>query len=293
MAEASHRLIEFAPAKVNLALHIVGRRLDGYHFLDSLVAFADVGDELTFSRRSRSAGIELTVSGPFASRIDPGPSNKVWQTWQALADRSPSTPSGIAITLVKNLPVASGLGGGTADAAATLRGLMRLWDLSLPNDAVVEIAAALGADVPVSILSAAQHMSGVGEKLTPLVGWRPLPAVLVNPGVACPTAEMFEAVGLPRDKPAFAGLPPGVMAADVAWLRRCRNDLQETAIARSPVIAEVLAMLERCPGIEVARMSGSGATCFGVFSARQSARHAAAWIAGDRPAWWVRETTLR
>jgi 4-diphosphocytidyl-2-C-methyl-D-erythritol kinase len=292
MAEPAHRLIELAPAKVNLALHIVGRRSDGYHLLDSLVAFADVGDELRFSPLPEALGLDLKVTGPFASEIDPGPANKVWQTWQALAARCPSAP-GIAIELVKNLPVASGLGGGTADAAATLRGLMQIWKISLGRDDLIELAASLGADVPASLASSAQRMNGVGERLTPLAGWQPLPAVLVNPGVACLTAEVFQAVGLPRGKPAFEGLPPGVMAADMAWLGRCRNDLQDTAIARLPVIAEVLTSLDRCPGIGVARMSGSGATCFGAFSSPEAAQDAARRVAGARPDWWVRQTLLR
>jgi 4-diphosphocytidyl-2-C-methyl-D-erythritol kinase len=293
ITETGTCLTEFAPAKVNLALHVVGRRHDGYHTLDSVVAFADVGDELHFSPSRESSGIQLSVTGPFAAAVDSGPSNTVWQSWRALRDRHASKAAGIAIELVKNLPVASGLGGGTADAAAALRGLLRCWHLSLSNKELLAVAASLGADVPVSIRSTAQHMNGIGEAVSPLARWRPLSAVLVNPGAECLTSDIFQSSGLPLGEPAFGGLPPGVMSADVAWLRQCRNDLQHIAIGRLPVIAETIAMLERCPGIEMARMSGSGATCFGVFPTPSEARDAARSISRARPRWWVRETTLR
>ncbi|MDP9138885.1 MAG: 4-(cytidine 5'-diphospho)-2-C-methyl-D-erythritol kinase, partial [Pseudomonadota bacterium] len=210
MADIATRLTEFAPAKVNLALHVVGRRSDGYHTLDSLVAFADVGDQLHFAPLRGPAELRLSVTGPFAAVVDSGPSNKVWQSWRTLSDRYPATASGIAIELVKNLPVASGLGGGTADAAATLRGLARCWRLSPDRRDLMAIASSLGADVPVSILSTAQRMNGIGETVVPLPGWRPVPAVLVNPGVACLTSEVFQAADLPLGKPAFAELPAGI-----------------------------------------------------------------------------------
>ena len=293
MADTATRLVEFAPAKVNLALHVVGRRSDGYHTLDSLVAFADVGDELHFSPLPGPAGIRLSVSGPFAAGLDGGPSNKIWQSWRELADRYPASAAGVSIGLVKNLPVASGLGGGTADAAATLRGLIRCWNVSPGRSDLVAISSSLGADVPVSILSTAQRMNGIGETVAPLAGWRPVPAVLVNPDVKCLTADIFRAANLPLGKPAFAGLPAGIERADVAWLRSCRNDLQEIAISRLPVIAEVITLLNGCPGIEIARMSGSGAACFGAFNSTGAARKAAATISRARPDWWVRSTTLR
>jgi 4-diphosphocytidyl-2-C-methyl-D-erythritol kinase len=197
------------------------------------------------------------------------------------------------IDLVKNLPVASGLGGGTADAAATLRGLMHCWRLAIPRGEINSIAASLGADVPVSILSTAQRMNGIGETVVPFADWRPTPAVLVNPGIECPTADVFRAARLPEGKSAFPGLPPSARQADIAWLRQCRNDLQTTAVALFPVIAEVIDLLESCAGIGIARMSGSGATCFGVFQSEAAARAAAAGLALARPDWWVRQTKLR
>ncbi len=287
------RHVEFAPAKINLALHVVGRRLDGYHALDSFVAFADVGDELHFSESPDRRGLHLSITGPFAAALDDGPSNMVRKSWDALADRCPFEAPGMRIDLVKNLPIASGLGGGTADAAATLRGLIHCWTLTIARSELNSLAVSLGADVPVSILSTAQRMNGIGETLEPLADWRPTPAVLVNPGIQCLTADVFRAANLPPGEPAFPGLPPGAGHADAAWLRQCRNDLQTTAITLLPVIGEVIASLERCAGIEVARMSGSGATCFGLFDSEAPARAAAAEIALEHPDWWVRQTTLR
>jgi 4-diphosphocytidyl-2-C-methyl-D-erythritol kinase len=274
-------LTEFAPAKINLALHVLGRRADGYHELDSIVAFADVGDRLTFAP---SAGFSIAVTGPFAHQLPPSTDNIVHRAWASLAQRFGVAP--VAVTLEKNLPVASGIGGGSANAAAALRGLIRLNDLS-PGDAEMRaMALALGADVPVCYGGFACRMRGVGERLAPLTGFAPLHGLLVNPGVAVSTAEIFRAIGL------APGAPYRAEIADAGDLSSWRNDLTEAAVALAPAIAAVLARLEGSPGLMVARMSGSGATCFGVFDSAEAAAAAASALAAEQPGWWVKAARL-
>jgi 4-diphosphocytidyl-2-C-methyl-D-erythritol kinase len=273
-------LSTFAPAKINLHLHVVGRRDDGYHLLDSLVVFAGVSDRLSVSAGS---DLSLTVTGPFSAGLAAEPDNLVLRAARGLADLAGIRASG-ALVLEKNLPVASGIGGGSADAAATLRLLCRFWDVAPELNG---LARMLGADVPVCLLGQPALMSGVGEILVPAP---PLPQaglVLVNPGVAVSTPGVFqarsggpfsEAASFPRDGwgDAFA------LAAD---LRGLRNDLQAAACSIAPVIGDVLDVLAAVPGCLVARMSGSGATCFGLFASAGAAREAAVGI--RRAGWWV------
>ena len=270
----SHSLIEPAPAKVNLFLHITGRRADGYHLLDSLAVFAGVGDVL----RGEVAGeLNLEVCGPFAAGLSGEPDNLVLRAARALGSH------GARLVLEKNLPVASGIGGGSADAAAALRLLCRLWRLAPPD--LAAIALALGADVPVCLVSRPSRMGGVGERLDATPRLPPCGLVLVNPGVAVATADVFRARRGDWSPP--AELPPGwanaaLMARD---LRALRNDLEPSAIALQPVIGEVISALAAVPGCHLARMSGSGATCFGLFDDPVEAEAAAVRL--RRPNWWT------
>lgn len=258
-------IIEDAPAKINLALHVTGRRADGYHLLDSLVAFADMGDTVTLA----PGPLSLLIDGPFGAGLDAGPGN--------LCLRAAQLAGGAAvITLTKRLPVASGIGGGSADAAAVMRGLAAQGH-ALPDD-----PAALGADIPVCLTSRPLRMRGVGEDLSEVPPLPPLPIVLVNPGLPLATPPVFAALTR-RDNPPLPD--PDWQDGDslIAWLAGCRNDLQAPAIALLPVIAEVLAALDQA-GARLARMSGSGATCFGIFDSPAQAERAADGL--RRPGWW-------
>ncbi len=254
-------LTELAPAKVNLSLAVTGRQADGYHLLDSVVVFGPAADVL---HASPAAELSLAVEGPFAAGLTAEPDNLVLRAARALAGWA-GRPSGAALVLEKHLPVASGIGGGSADAAAALRVLCRLWQVQPDLDALGTMALRLGADVPVCLSSHPSRMTGVGEELAPLP---PLPAcglLLVNPGVTVSTAEVFRARG-----PGFstaARLPTAWpdAAALAAALATCPNDLQEAACRIAPVIHAVLDALAALPGCLLARMSGSGATCFGLF----------------------------
>lgn len=270
-------LAEFAPAKVNLALHVLGRRADGYHLLDSLVVFAAVGDVL---RAEPADALTLEVSGPFAAALFE-PDNLVLRAARRLAETAGIVPRA-RLVLDKRLPVASGIGGGSADAAAALRLLARLWHLP-PTPA--ELALALGADVPVCLDCMAARMSGIGESLAPAPRLPPCGLVLVNPGVAVATADVFRVRTGPFSDP--LALPAGwpgaaAMAAD---LGRRGNDLEAPAVTLAPAIGTVLTALRALPGVLLARMSGSGATCFALFATAEEARAAAAGIA--RPGWWT------
>ena len=277
---------ERAPAKINLALHVLGRRADGYHELDSIVAFADIGDELRFNPAEDFA---LIASGPFATALPPAASNIIARARDAAeriaAARGRKLP-GAAIHLVKNLPAASGIGGGSADAAAALRGFLRLVEITHYDDTVLAAALALGADVPVCLRGKAARMQGIGERITPLDNLAPLHAVLVNPGVEVSTTEVFHKLGLqPREN---FGAPIADPNDPAGW----RNDLTAPAIALAPAISEVLEVLRRQPGVVSVCMSGSGATCLAVFAERHLALAAAGKLRQVRRDWWSSETTI-
>jgi 4-diphosphocytidyl-2-C-methyl-D-erythritol kinase len=287
-ADAGSAIREFAPAKINLTLHVTGRRADGYHLLDSLVAFAGVGDEVI---AEAGDGLSLRVEGPMAGALADdggaggGGDNLVLRAARLLDNRG----RGARLTLVKRLPVASGIGGGSSDAAAAVRALARLWGGGVPGVAAL---AALGADVPVCMGARAARMRGIGEAVE-ATALPPVHAVLVNPGVAVPTAAVFTGL-VSRDNPAMPeGLPrlPD-FAALVAFLSLCRNDLEAPAMAAEPVIGDVLSALRAMPGCALARMSGSGATCFGLFGVAGAAESAARAIAVERPGWWVVATRI-
>lgn len=258
---------EPAPAKINLALHVTGRRADGYHLLDSLVVFTALGDRVTVAPGPAA----LSVTGPFADAVPTGEENLCLRALRHVGAEA-------AVTLDKHLPPSSGIGGGTADAAAVLRAL----------GAVPERPEALGADLPACLLSRPLRMRGVGEEITPI----PLPdlhLVLVNPRVETPTPPVFAALDR-RDNPPLPGLPARPDAAALTdWLSATRNDLQPAALRLRPVIADCLAALT-AQGARLARMSGSGATCFGIFADASAAQGAAVAIAAAQPGWWVRAT---
>ncbi len=265
---------EFAPAKVNLTLHVTGRRADGYHLLDSLVVFPQTGDSVSATPASEPS---LTITGPFAEGLESGPDNLVLRA-AALCDAPPQ-----ALKLTKNLPVASGIGGGSADAAATLRLLTRLIGATLPGRNEI---LALGADIPVCLDGRSCRMSGIGEVIDPVT----LPEfhlVLVNPRVAVMTGAVFRGL-VSRDNPPMGDLPEFAdLNTFVEFLRTCRNDLEQPAIAVQPVIADAIATLADTTGCHLARMSGSGATCFGVFKTAAEAETAVSALRSSHPNWWV------
>ena len=280
-----------APAKLNLYLHVVGRRPDGYHLLDSLAAFAAVGDELTFLPAPELA---LTIDGPFGSSLAVDDDNLVLKAARVLAAHAGRRPAA-AIHLTKRLPVASGIGGGSADAAATLQGLNRLWTLGLPDTTLARIGLTLGADVPVCLAGVPSFFGGIGEEVA-AAGLLPnAHIVLVNPGMPLATASVFRAraqAAAPYSPAArwTHAVPDAVTLAGL--LAKRSNDLTAAAIDLLPAIADVLTALEQQPPCLLARLSGSGATCFGLFAERGAAREAAAAIADAHRQWWVVATTL-
>ena len=285
---ASTARAEKAPAKVNLTLRVLGRRADGYHELESLVAFAGVGDALTFAP---GAALALTVSGPTAPAAGDSADNLVLKAARALAERTAGLTLG-RFALSKRLPVAAGLGGGSADAAAALRLLARANGIALDDPRLMQAAQATGADVPVCLDPRPRLMCGVGDVLSAPLDLPRLFAVLINPGVAVSTREVFAALNQPpAAPPAPAGAPPAPSAL-LAEIASGRNDLEQPAIELEPVIADVLSVINKLPGCRLARMSGSGATCFGLFATNVAATAAARTVRVGYPQWWVRATVL-
>lgn len=275
---------EAAPAKVNLFLHVVGRRADGYHLLDSLAVFGSAADALVLD----PGALSLRVTGRFAAGLSGEADNLVLRAARALAAAAGVEPSG-ALLLDKMLPVASGIGGGSADAASALRLLNRAWGLGWSSAQLRDVAEPLGADIPVCVESAPARMGGVGELISAAPRLPPVAMLLVNPGVALATPAVFRARHGEFSAPATlpeAWPDAGAMAAD---LRGCRNDLEVAAISLCPVIADVLMAIATQPGCLLARMSGSGATCFGLFAREDTARAAAAALA---PGWWAQAGPL-
>ena len=277
---------ERARAKINLSLRIMGRRADGYHELQSLVVFADAGDRLV---AAPSDELSLSVTGPFAPALRGEPDNLVLRAARELREAL-GLSAGAHLTLEKNLPVASGIGGGSADAAAALRGLTRLWGAEPGEAKLASIALCLGADVPVCLDAAPALMWGVGELMTRVDALPRFYLVLANPGIALSTASVFRALQAQplQEMPIGPELPPfPSLDALVIWLGGHGNDLEAPARRLAPEIASVIAAIAATPGCRLARMSGSGATCFGLFAGEGEARAAAADIAGAHPGWWV------
>jgi 4-diphosphocytidyl-2-C-methyl-D-erythritol kinase len=272
----------FAAAKVNLYLHVIGRRPDGYHLLDSLVAFADIGDRIT---AEPAAALSLDISGPEAADLSGAGDNLVLQAARLLAEHH-GTALGAALFLEKKLPVAGGLGGGSSDAAAALRALTALWGLPISEETLRGLGARLGADLPVCLYGSTAWVGGVGERIEPAPAVPQVGIVLANPRKQLPTAAVFAArSGAFGEAARFLPMP-----ADAEGLARAlglrRNDLTDAAIGLMPEIATVLARLAGLPGALIARMSGSGATCFALFADRDAAAQAGAALAAAEPGWW-------
>ncbi|MEM7190454.1 MAG: 4-(cytidine 5'-diphospho)-2-C-methyl-D-erythritol kinase [Pseudomonadota bacterium] len=284
MSPAEGTLTGFAPAKVNLTLHLQGRRDDGYHLMSSLVVFPEIGDTLT---AHPSAEITLSIGGPFAGNLRQD-QNLVLAAARKLSDHH-KLQSGAALNLVKSLPVAAGIGGGSTDAATALRVLSRLWDVDVPEG----LAVTLGADVPVCRRAPdPQMMEGIGDVVSPAPVLPACAVLLANPGVGVATGEVFGAVREhhPPDGPELSATNFGTFIDFVAWLRRARNDLQAPAIGIAPEIGDVLSALSPAA---VARMSGSGATCWALFPNLNEAEALARTVRRQSRDWWVETAWIR
>jgi 4-diphosphocytidyl-2-C-methyl-D-erythritol kinase len=285
--------VERAPAKVNLTLRVLGRRADGYHELESLVVFAGVGDTLSFTP---GKNLTLKVRGPTAALAGDLADNLVLKAARALAERCEGLRVG-EFVLAKRLPVAAGVGGGSADAAAALRLLARHNHVGIDDPRLTDAARATGADIPVCLDPRPRMMRGIGEILSAPWQLPSLPALLINPRVAVPTKDVFKALGA-------APLAPGYVAPVedeqqyasrddvIAYMSGHGNDLEAPAITLNPTIAHALAALQELPGCQLARMSGSGATCFALFPSGRAAASAARILRQAQPAWWIRPTVL-
>lgn len=284
-----HRLSEragLAPAKVNLALHVVGQRADGYHQLETLVAFTDFGDRISIAPAVEPS---FTTSGRYGHLIPLDDSNLILRARDLLAAGSPVEKCGpVAISLEKNLPIASGVGGGSSDAAAAAILLSRLWQLDLDEEELRSLTRQLGADVPMCVAARPLIARGTGEELHPVKLPR-LHLVLVNPGEPLATPAVFKALER-KDNPPLPPLPDLNTPAEViAWLKTTRNDLEQPSSRLLPSIRTALSELS-AEGAELSRMSGSGATCFGLFNSASEAEQAAAAIASRHPSWFVVDT---
>lgn len=279
--------IEAAPAKINLALHVTGQRADGYHLLETLVTFTEAGDTI----RIRDADADsFSISGPFGDllRAGDGGDNLVTRARDLLRDALASTGQPappVAIHLEKNLPVASGIGGGSADAAATLRGLLRHWRAGIAPDALASMALTLGADVPMCLESRSLIARGIGEDIEPVTDLPELSMVLANPLKAVSTPEIFRRLQNKTNPP----LPASATIGWMDFLAQSRNDLQPSAQALLPEIGEIIGLLSQ-EGAALVRMSGSGATCFGIFHSLEAARKAETSLRKKRPGWYFQAT---
>ena len=267
----------FAPAKINLTLHVTSQRADGYNLLDSLVTFADLGDQLTLTSRSE---LSLDVSGEFADGVPCDARNLVWRAAEAVDWTG-------HIHLEKRLPHGGGIGGGSSDAAAVLRTL-----IDQGGEMGDTAPLSLGADVPVCMLASAARMRGTGERVEP-VTLPSLPALLVNPGIAVPTGQVFLALKNRENAPMTAQIPTPETPEECAdWLQGQRNDLEAAAKAVAPGITEVIDVLGDTRGALLTRMSGSGSTCFALYPTMKAAHFAACEIGATHPEWWCRATLL-
>lgn len=284
-------ITEPAPAKINLYLHVGPLRADGLHDLASLFVFTENGDAVSVER---AKGISLQVRGPFSDALKDAPpeQNLVWKA-AALLKQACGVTDGAAITLEKNLPVAAGVGGGSADAAAALRALIRLWDVEIAQEKLERLAFTLGADVPACLKRAPVNVAGAGEKLSPGPSLAPLWVALVNPRIEMPTGPVFRAFDAANTHPAQPTLaPPFAASCDGVrtLMATTRNDLEAPARALAPAIEETLAFLAARPGALGARMSGSGATCFALFPSVEGARRTER--AATARGWWALASRL-
>jgi 4-diphosphocytidyl-2-C-methyl-D-erythritol kinase len=287
----SRTLVEYAPAKINLTLRVVGRRGDGYHLLESVVAFAAVQDRLTLTPGPR---LSLAVGGPKAAAAGAITDNLVLRAARALAAEIDALKLG-RFALTKHLPAAAGIGGGSSDAAAALRLLARANRIKLADPRLLRVAATIGADVPVCVDPKPRVMRGIGEILSKRLTFPPLAAVLVNPGVAVATKDVFAALHRSGQKPqptAQARNVPHSREKFIAYIGRRANDLEAPALELAPAIAQVIAALRATAGCDLARMSGSGATCFGLYRSAHAAAAAARTLSAANRNWWVCATRL-
>ena len=287
------KIYKQAPAKVNLNLLITGKRADGYHLLSSFFAFTELGDELCFEQGGEQEGISLVIKGLFAEGLEANENNSVIRAakglWQLIGSKR-----GAKITLIKNLPVAAGIGGGTADAAAAISGLCELWEENPKKEDLFSLALRIGADVPSSLYGKNALVSGIGEELSPApkIGSE-VYVVLVNPKVTVSTKDIFKTFSGKEFSSAFTFRKEYATAADLAEdLSKTTNDLYTPAVQLQPVIGEVLSLLRRDERCLFAAMSGSGATCFGLYEDKNAAESAALEIAKAQPSWWVMPTRL-
>ncbi|ESY69888.1 MULTISPECIES: 4-(cytidine 5'-diphospho)-2-C-methyl-D-erythritol kinase [Mesorhizobium] len=276
-----------APAKINLALHVTGTRADGYHLIESLAVFTRFGDRVEVALADSD---DFTVSGRYAPEVPLDAGNLVLKARDALrGEAGPHKTPPVAIKLQKNLPVASGVGGGSSDAAAVLRGLAQAWGLDIDGAGLARIGLSLGADVPMCLAARPLVARGIGDELSMVPDVSALGLVLVNPGMPVSTAEVFSALSR-RDNEPLPPLPRGIDFHSLRnWLELTRNDLQPAALAIQPAIGRALSWLDKA-GSGFSRMSGSGATCFGLFETGNVAKRAAAEIRGRQPDWFVAAT---
>ncbi len=285
-AGSAHAVTRLAPAKINLALHVTGRRDDGYHLLDMLVVFARYGDIIRIEHAEKDS---FTVSGPFAKGIPLDGGNLVLKAREALRDHTQRALPPVAVHLEKNLPIASGIGGGSSDAAATLLALDELWGLDLGLEQLAAMGLTLGADLPMCLHGASKGTPlaarGIGEDLSPVVGFPALPMLLVNDGTAVATPDVFRALDK-RDHPALNLGSHADIASLCAYLQTTRNDLLPPALKLAPQIGDKLDLL-RASGSLYAQMSGSGATCYAIYEVMAATERAAALLLAERPDWFV------
>lgn len=271
-----------ARAKVNLYLHIVGKRADGYHLLDSLIVFAETGDTI---RVESADDLTLAIDGPFSHGLDTGDGNLVMRAARALRDLS-GTRQGATIRLTKNLPLASGIGGGSADAAATLLALIDLWHMRPDRAALYGLAEKLGADVPVCLDGHPSFVGGVGEDIQSAGTLPQMHILLVNPLVETPTPAVFKARHGAFSASARWRQAPQTPRDLADYLKGRRNDLTDPAIIVAPIVADVLQAITDTPGCLLSRLSGSGATCFGLYESAAAAKAALIAVKARHPSWW-------
>ncbi|HVM86401.1 MAG TPA: 4-(cytidine 5'-diphospho)-2-C-methyl-D-erythritol kinase [Candidatus Binatia bacterium] len=272
-----------ARAKINLYLHVVGRRADGYHLLDSLIVFAETGDKIA---AAPAAELSLKIDGPFAGKLVADADNLVLRAARGLQELT-GTKAGAAITLTKNLPVASGIGGGSADAATTLQALAALWKVIPDQDALAKLALGLGADVPVCLAGRPSFIGGIGEEIMPVGKLPAAHLLLVNPGIATPTPAVFKTRTGGFSPAARWSEPPRDAAALAHALGERRNDLTEAAIRVTPAIRDVLAAIAATRHVLLTRLSGSGATCFGLYATAEAAAVARDAVRAAHHGWWA------
>ena len=287
----SERLVEPASAKLNLFLHVVGRRADGYHLLETLFVFTEAGDELTVSHADE---LSLTIEGPYAGVLaGEAQDNLVLRAARALAEAAGLPTAGARLVLRKNLPVAAGLGGGSADAAAALRALNRLWALNWPLERLAEIGGRLGADIPACVYSQPMWGCGIGTDLSSTRLAEALPVVLVNPGVPLATPDVFRTNAAQRQKfTPEMGVGQIATQPSLDWIGALSNDLESAARACLPLLDEVRDALAGQDGVRLVRMAGSGPTWFAIFGNDAQAKTAADRLRQGQPGWWVAETTV-